>query len=130
MNDQDKIHEERDQVRYVIGTLCRLVHETAKEKGFWDHTQKVLQDPVTGDKEFVVENVSIIPEKLMLITSEVAEALEDFRHDKMDHIGEELADVVIRVFDLAQYLEVDLGFEIFEKMSANRLRPHMHGKKA
>lgn len=79
-----------------------------------------------------------IPEKLMLIVSEVAEAMEDYRDEKMTtYLSEkgkpcgfpnELADIVIRVFDLAEYYGIDLETEMRMKMDYNATRPFKHGK--
>ena len=55
-------------------------------------------------------------EKLMLVVTEVAEAVEDVRHENWSHFGEELADVVIRVLDLSATLGIDLEWEIKRKM--------------
>lgn len=70
-----------------------------------------------------------IPEKLMLVVSEVAEAMEGHRKglkdDKLPHrsmLEVELADVIIRVFDLAGGLGLDLPGALVEKMAFNATR--------
>lgn len=62
------------------------------------------------------------PQKIALIHAEVSEALEDYRKDRHDHIPEELADIVIRVMDLADGIDADVGEAIVEKMDENRER--------
>ena len=66
---------------------------------------------------------------LMLIVSEIAEAMEGDRKDLMDDhlpnrkmIEVELADAVIRIGDLAGKLGLDLGGAIDEKLTYNRNR--------
>lgn len=68
-----------------------------------------------------------IPEKLCLIHSEISEALEALRLE--NSIGEELADAVIRIMDLAEYLDIDLNQEIFIKHNINKTRPIKNNKK-
>ncbi len=65
----------------------------------------------------------------MLIVSEVAEAMEGHRKDLMDDklphrkmIEVELADAVIRIFDLAGAMSMDMGGAIAEKMKFNATR--------
>lgn len=79
-----------------------------------------------------------IPEKLAAIHSEVSEAFEDFRDDNMDlyfqntkpcGFGVELGDILIRVADLAQCLNIDLEEMIKMKMCFNKYRPYRHGDK-
>lgn len=98
-------------------------YELAKRKGWWDE---------------VDNREKVIPEKLALIHSEVSEALEDFRDNKMEIVilGEkptgfpiELADVIIRVYDLAGALGIDLDEAIEIKHSYNKTRPFRHGGK-
>ena len=84
-----------------------------------------------------------IPEKLALIHAEVSEALEDYRKsttdadlaqirwngDKPDGFAIELADIVIRVFDFAEQLDINLETMMGVKMAYNNTRPYRHGGK-
>ena len=70
-----------------------------------------------------------IPALLALITSETSEALEAFRHDHREHFAEECADIIIRVFDLAAGLEIDLDEVVAMKLEHNRKRGYKHGGK-
>lgn len=48
---------------------------------------------------------------------------------KPEGIPAELADVVIRCFDMADYYGIDLESAIIEKHYYNKSRPYKHGKK-
>jgi NTP pyrophosphatase (non-canonical NTP hydrolase) len=73
--------------------------------------------------------------------SELAEALEEYREnkplryrvasnlEKPEGIAAELADVIIRVGDLAGILGFDLEDAVREKMEYNSKRSFMHGGK-
>lgn len=70
-----------------------------------------------------------VGEMLMLIVSEVSEAMEGHRKnlmdDKLPHrsmIEVELADLVIRVGDLAGMLGLDLAGAVVEKLEYNSVR--------
>ena len=70
-----------------------------------------------------------IPAVLMLIVSEVSEALEAFRKDDKENFREELADVAIRLLDLCTGLKIDIDSEIQLKLEKNRAREYRHGGK-
>ena len=75
------------------------------------------------------ENTINIPEKLALIHSEVSEALDAYRNYEDEHLGEELADIVIRTLDLASYLGINMQDQILAKMERNEKREFRHGGK-
>jgi len=73
------------------------------------------------------------------IHGEVSELWEAYRNSKLaspcDKLcgltcaEEELADIVIRVMDLAGVMKISLGAAIQAKSNYNRTRPHRHGDK-
>jgi NTP pyrophosphatase (non-canonical NTP hydrolase) len=66
---------------------------------------------------------------LLLINSELGEATEGLRQGDYRNFKEELADSVIRLFDLAGYLKINLEYEIERKMEINKNRAKLHNKK-
>ena len=124
----------RREGRQTVPEIVEAAHANSVAKGFWDD-QKLAVNSTRLDQGLVQRT---IPEKLALIHSEVSEALEDYRDGAMvttvDGNGKpvgfpsELADIVIRVCDLAGALGIDLDAEIAQKMRHNAGRPRKHGK--
>lgn len=92
----------------------------------------------------------VIDTKLLLIHSEISEAFEEVRNgklydeiyyskhqdvgvkapiDKPEGFIIEIADAVIRIFDLCSFLNIDLEKAIKLKMAYNERRPYRHGGK-
>lgn len=101
------------------GVLTRLCNTLADHSGWWDEYHEMPEEyrPLW------------IGTKVALIQSEASEALEGFRKDKMDdHLPHrksaevELADVLIRVFDLAGGLGLDVAGAMIEKLAYNQQR--------
>lgn len=104
--------------------LTQVCHERSKAAGWW--TNRIGDDQT---KAYVMETENLVPVKLCLIHSEISEGLEGYRKDlNDDHLPHrkmlevELADAVIRIFDLAGALHYDLGGAISEKLEYNAHR--------
>jgi NTP pyrophosphatase (non-canonical NTP hydrolase) len=119
-----------------INDTAKAIYTINVEKGFW-------------------ENPRNKGELLMLVVSELAEALEadrknryslnnpkdiaalandeDFNDAFSSHVKDtfedEIADAVIRLFDMSAGLGIDLESHIEAKLRYNANRPKMHGKK-
>lgn len=105
----------------AVQALVDKCHGAAKQAGWWI-------DPKTG--ESITGNPYCFSNKLMLVVSELSEAMEGDRKnqhdDKLPHrpMREvELADAVIRIFDMAGAYGMDLGGAISEKLAFNATRP-------
>lgn len=120
----------------MLNELAKKIHEANVIKGFY-------------------EKIPEIGTSLMLITSELAEALEADRKEKhanidqfnilinsgelnfsdafkstiKDTFEDEIADTMIRLFDLSGLLGIDIEKHIDLKLKYNATRPVRHGKK-
>ena len=102
----------------MFDDLAEEIHKNAVEKGFWDKTV----DPI------------FIAKQMMMIVSEVSEAMEALRKDMdSDQISDEFADILIRTLDLyagiakAGYVTKSLDYAVKQKMERNTHRPKKHG---
>ena len=112
----------------MFNQFAQACYENSKAHGFWE-------DYPIG--QLPLETVLA---KLCLIHSEVSECLEAARIDDMglhyridgkpEGFPSEIADILIRVGDLAARMGIDLDQAVAEKMAFNTTRPHKHGKLA
>jgi NTP pyrophosphatase (non-canonical NTP hydrolase) len=102
----------------MLDSMAVELHKNAVEKGFW---------PEEVDDIFIAK-------QLMMIVSEVTEAMEAIRKDKgEEEITKEFADILIRTLDLyaglvdAGYTRLSLDHTLKEKVDFNKTRPEKHG---
>lgn len=114
----------------TLTDLADEVYEANKAKGFWDKERN-------------------IGEMLMLVTSELGEAMEALRKGRLanlplhlqdptgpsfekhikDTFEDELADALIRILDMAGGMKIDIGYHVLLKLEYNKSREKLHGKK-
>jgi len=102
----------------TITEIQNEVHRIAVKHGWWDSPRS-------------------IGEVLMLMVTELAEAMEAYRggNPKSDKIQgfsrmeEELADVIIRLLDFAGKQGLDIEGAVLAKMAYNEGRAYRHGGK-
>ena len=119
-----------------INEISEDIHANAIEKGFWEEDN--------------------LCKKLLLIVSEVTEAMEADREDRYteeheiqlvnsiedaeafvgrfekrikDTFEDEMADTCIRIFDLCKQKGIDLEAHILTKHRYNKTRDYLHNKK-
>lgn len=90
----------------------------SSDAGWWSD-----YDPATTTAKYIIGT------KIALIHSEVSEALEGVRKGEMDShlphrkaVEVELADALIRIFDVAGALQLDLAGALLEKLAYNQRR--------
>lgn len=112
-------------------------HQNAVNKGFWeDHDRIVKVMSEHPDLKFAVES-ALISQKLKLIGDELAEAHDALRDGDLpsakimdfSSMEEELADVLIRMWDLEAKLGLDIAGAIEAKMKYNESRGFRHGRR-
>lgn len=109
-----------DKVYVGVTALQLVCHELASRSGWWKKPDGTAIDP---------NDPNVFGTKMALIHSEVSEALEGGRKNKMDDhlkhrkaVEVELADAVIRIFDTGGAMQLDIAGAILEKLAYNQQR--------
>lgn len=128
----------------TLNELRDEVHGTAVDKGWWEEQGR--------DGVYVQRSIGDL---IALVHSELSEALEEYRNGhlpnetywqhpdgmacenprcaveglKPEGVPTELADVLIRVLDMAGWYGIDIEEAVHRKMKYNLTRPVRHGGK-
>ena len=125
-------------IQHNLNSVAAIINQRNAAAGWWTNLE-TGESMLTKAGEKPKRNV---PEMLMLIVTEVSEAMEGYRKGiKDDHLPHrdmlevELADALIRILDMAHGIGYDIGGAVAEKLEwradhkiENRLKDG--GKKA
>lgn len=142
--------KQENEIMTGLISLGLVTNDMSRAKGFWtppplyENLIKLMQQNNAAN-DFSPEDFKLLEsrfdrndgEALMLMVSELAEALEAFRNDpdkpsehipEFSAVEEELADVIIRVCEFARGRNLGLASAVLAKIKFNESRPHKHGK--
>ncbi len=130
----------------MINKLSEEIHENAIKKGFYESEKNIgemlclIHSEVSEaleadrkhkytviDKEWYIKGMAEKNYGATFFDDDVFK--ENFERSVKNTFEDELADIMIRVMDLAGYKGIDLESHIKAKMRYNALREHKHGKK-
>lgn len=147
-SNREKLKAEWES-KFFVHKLYDLGAKQASSKYFGKFADEVHSNNVA--KGFYEEKKEV-GTMLMLIVSEIAEAMEADRTGKRavevsnfdfskksdvelfeqnikNTFEDEIADTFIRLLDLVGYMKIDIDWHIQQKLAYNKTRPHKHGKK-
>jgi len=129
----------------MINKLAEEIHNNAKRKGFYEDEKNIgemlclvhseVSEALEADRKNRFSSVDEITLKGLADKDFGASYNNDddfknqFEISVKDTFEDELADVVIRVFDLCAFKGIDIESHIKAKMRFNSMREHKHGKK-
>lgn len=122
---------------YGFGRINDLAHEiktNAEAKGFYEDIKRIMANPSLSDEDKTFIKKIWLSHRLMLVVSELGEALEAVRdgnfsaEPKSGGFHEELADASIHIFDLAEHAGGNHEQAIVNKMEHNAGRAYRHGR--
>ena len=121
--------EFESNVAETMNTLSRHLHEDNMKAGWWTEEEKHWVADIKTNGSDKKLGIMLVATKLCLAHSEISEALEGIRKGLMDdHLPHrsmfevEIADVLIRLFDLAGATGIDLGGAMIENLAYNKQR--------
>lgn len=127
----------------MINELSKEIHSRNREKGFYENEKNIgeilalihseVSEALECDRKDKHFRNSRYNEKWLIDWTHPQEdeimfkrVFEEYVKDTFE---DELADIMIRVMDLAAFKGIDLEAHIKAKMRYNQMRPHKHGKK-
>lgn len=118
-----------ESVAGMMNEISNVLHQDNTTAGWWTEEEKGWVADIKTNGPNKKLGVMLVATKLCLAHSEISESLEGIRKGLMDdHLPHrdmfevEIADVFIRLFDLAGATGIDLGGAMIEKLGYNKRR--------
>lgn len=138
---------EKSRRRSIVEQIAADIHDYSINKGFWplkaenllgpgDVVSSVRTEGLDLDQDHAQHYTRNFGEALMLVCTELAEAMEGFRSGDIELDDPEkgpmieIGDAIIRLLDLGYGIGGDTFVRLMmDKIAINDKRPHLHGKK-
>ena len=107
--------------------LQKLVYEPMLKHGFyekWRLAKVILKRSVDPDLERMIDLA-----ELALMHTEISEACEEVRNMDDETLAKELAGLQIRLFNFANFREINLEKYVIAENERNKTRPVLHGRR-
>lgn len=116
-----------------LNEAAKSIHADAKRKGFWDSDRETgtllmlmvseLAEAMEADRHGRVANIEKFDKDVKDTTMEIS-----FQNHIKDTLEDEMADTMIRILDFCGAKGIDIEWHINKKLEYNRSRAHKHGK--
>ena len=123
----------------TLNELRDQIHENAKNKGFYDRAVDTprslmlivseLSEAMEADRKGRYAKLAPLIEKGKTESDNIEKMDYFFRQYVKDSFEDELADSIIRILDLCGALDIDIEKHVELKMKYNATRERLHGKK-
>lgn len=121
-----------------IGNLQKQIHEANVVKGFYAAERNIgellalihseVSEALEADRKIRTHGYAQTKIEDVLDIKDEAAFKSAFEQRHKNRFEDELADILIRVMDLAEYKGINLEGHIEAKVRYNALRTHKHGK--
>jgi len=126
---------------FSLNELAKEIHENAIKHGWWEEERRFGEIIALCHSELseALEeyrnnrpNMYFLADTIgtgRLAIQTVETDIDKWKGEKLEGIGIELADCIIRIFDYCAYAKIDIEKAILLKHEYNKTRPYKHGGK-
>ena len=120
-----------------LNKLIEIAYNNIKSKGFINDYRMLLDsiaDATNAKNHLQMDRLTSYCmntercKDLMLVNTELSEAIDALRNGDNNHFEEEIADTLIRLFSICGKYNINVENIVLDKMDVNKSRPIMHGK--
>ena len=122
-----------------ISLLAKDIHKRNIEKGFCDRPVNIgellmlvvseLSEALEADRDSKYSKISDKDKKILSNLND-SDFIERFNAEIKDTFEDEIADAIIRLLGMSERLDIDIEWYVLQKMKYNKFRPTQHGGKA
>lgn len=114
-----------------IKELAEKSYINAQSHGFWEDEHDIVSKMILlqkfNQREIQAVKLAFMCQRMMMIVTEVSEAVGALRVGNRKNYEEELTDILLRLANTLQGDKINIEKELIDKMEINQNRPYKHG---